>query len=184
MKTKKIIAIAEGPYLLYFDSKDEVLLSLVTDFAEEDENAAAADGFYAGDDALGRIQSMVNDLPDQGKSRLRIVPIFWEVAGNRMVQSKYDLNRKIDVVLSKMAGMPAGAIERGRQEGSISADPDAGFVSRMLINAIDGIILHAAIFGNDSEAFLESHRTELIAIVRSYLSPRAPGARKTQENHP
>jgi TetR/AcrR family fatty acid metabolism transcriptional regulator len=134
--------IAKGTYYLYFSSKEEVLLSFLSDFqpvkgAEHDPRI---------DDAIGEAVAMIGGILEQGKARLSIVPLFWEVAGDQIVQSKCDLNTKLDALFSGIAAALASVIEKGQRDGAVSRSVNADAFAQTIVNSVDGIILHAAIF--------------------------------------
>jgi TetR/AcrR family fatty acid metabolism transcriptional regulator len=160
--------IAKGTYYLYFSSKEEVLLSFLSDFqpvkgAEHDPRI---------DDAIGEAVAMIGGILEQGKARLSIVPLFWEVAGDQIVQSKCDLNTKLDALFSGIAAALASVIEKGQRDGAVSRSVNADAFAQTIVNSVDGIILHAAIFSKNSDEYIDAQRNELLSMVERHLQPQ------------
>lgn len=163
--------IAKGTYYLYFSSKEEVLLALFEGVVE----GQAPGGDLLSPDPVDRLLGIVDELLKQGQARLDTVPVFWEVAGDKVVQSKCDLNGRIKGVFEGLTDQIRGIILRGQESGEITATIDADAFAPLIVNSIDGIILHAAIFYRGNDTYLENQKQELITMIRSHLKPATLG---------
>jgi uncharacterized protein YejL (UPF0352 family) len=115
---------------------------------------------------------MIGGILEQGKARLSIVPLFWEVAGDQIVQSKCDLNTKLDALFSGIAAALASVIEKGQRDGAVSRSVNADAFAQTIVNSVDGIILHAAIFSKNSDEYIDAQRNELLSMVERHLQPQ------------
>ena len=174
--------IAKGTYYLYFSSKEEVLHSIFSGVMEVATSTVVLD---SATDPVSRVMAIVEGLLDQGRERLDTVPVFWEVAGYRIVQSKYDLNGKIELMFRQLSEVIATILTEGQELGSVDSTLDPVAFARMITASADGIILHAALFYRDDPKFLERQRDSFVQMVRQCIQNRATVNRtgKYQNDH-
>lgn len=165
--------IAKGTYYIYFSTREEVLVSLfsllMTRSAETIERSKESD------DPVSAVVGLISDLIDDGAAHMDTVPLFWEVAGNRIVQSRFSLNRRIGELFTGLAKKIETMLTRGKIAGTVRPEIDIPAFARMITSAVDGVVLHAALFGAEA---LAEQKSQLVNMVRTYLghTDKAKGA--------
>ena len=159
--------IAKGTYYLYFSSREEVLYLLLTSMIEQQSRAMMQLSTQAG--PVPDLAEIIGGILDASIGRREFVPVFWEVAGHRVVQSEFALNKRLGDLFAGFATAIAGLLERGVKEGSVRADLDIPSFSRMIVSAVDGIVLHAALFDAEGTPSIKEQKLELMKMIRANL---------------
>jgi len=160
----KEAGIAKGTYYLYYSTREEVLGVLLQHFLSE--GRAGLEALASG--PISDAAAAVGEIIDDAAQRLDFIPLFWEVAGHQAVQSEYELNRKLSELFDGLAEGFEDVLRAGRQAGSLRGDLDIPAFSRMIVSAIDGVILHAALFGDQMQVHLQEQKIELMNMIRAY----------------
>jgi len=160
--------IAKGTYYLYFDSKEEVILSIFSEVMDSAVSPLALDPAL---DPIEKVIGIVRGSIDRGLARLEMVPVILGGRGTQDRAIEIPIERQDQQVLRQPLYDRQRDLEGGAGQGSINPSLDTATFARMLTSAAAGIILHAALFYKDDAAFLRRQSESLMEMVRGYLQP-------------
>jgi len=132
----RLAGVADGTIYLYFQSKDDLLISIFEDRMEAvNANARAAiSGDLAPLDKLQRLLRLHFELVEEN-------PLLAEVLTVELRQSTKFLKEYKHSKFGEFLKLVAQPIEEGQRSGAIRADVDAHFVARALFGAVDELVL-------------------------------------------
>lgn len=162
--------IAKGTYYLYFSSREEVLSVLLTAMFEEQR--VALEKLAAGEGPLPDLAEVMGGMIDASVAHREFIPVFWEVAGHRVVQSEFELNRRLGELFAGFGRSIEQLLARSAAEGRVPTGLNIRAFARMIVSAVDGIVLHAALFDAERAPSIEEQKLELMRMIRATLGRR------------
>ncbi len=137
--------IAKGTFYLYFKTRDEVAEAAFEQTIERYRAQAAhlADRMPEAMDSrecIRLVTSEIRTLAAEAEEQLDLVPVLFAVLSERLVSEESNLPKRVGAAFDGLADAWAKVLEAG-------GIADARFLSRTAVSMLDGIILHAALFG-------------------------------------
>ncbi len=159
--------IGKGTIYEYFRSKEELIEaifeSLFIDYEQRLEELAKS-SLAPIEAILTSFRQMMAEADEYGD----LVPVSFELWTSKDVSEKLGFDRRMSEWFEKLANSYKEIIVKGQKTGEIDPEIDAEAISRMLVSAIDGIILHYCLF-QPPKSFFQRQQQELERMVRSVL---------------
>lgn len=154
--------LGKGTLYLYFRNKDALAEALVArHFDAMAERLTPADAPGDLDGFLDRIVAAL-DVPEEAA---RFLPVFFEVFGPSFAVR--DFRARVAAVFDGIAAAWAEGLAGLQAAGQVRADLEAPVLARMLVAQVDGLVLHAGLFGAVPDA------AAMRAVLAAGLSARS-----------
>ncbi|MEA5468956.1 TetR/AcrR family transcriptional regulator [Spirulina sp. 06S082] len=165
----KEAGIGKGTVYEYFNSKDEIILSvfdeLFLDYEQLLYTRANSDRPPI-EELLSSVASAFEDLDNCSE----LIPVYFELWSSRQLCESLGLQSRMGQWFERLSAAYTKLIEKGQRSQEISREIEARAFARTLVSAIDGIILHYCLFKPD-KVFFAKQKQELERTLRRSLLP-------------
>jgi len=133
----KEAGLGKGTIYLYFESKDALAVSLITQHFTEVRGK-----FFSPEmcETLECFADQLSDTMDIGKDHSNFVRVFFEVFGPSFASD--DLSARVATFFDNLGEHYAKQIVHLQERGEIAQDYNANTLGRVLASMLDGVILH------------------------------------------
>lgn len=131
---------SKGAYYFHFESKEEALLALIDDWAQ-DRSRALTEAAQRGRSPRARLSSLLGALLNGGhtRSEKRLLLEFWAQA-----ERNPRVARRLSGAQREWRRLLLPAIERAQQAGDLAASADGDALSDTIIALHDGLVVHGS----------------------------------------
>ncbi len=161
--------IGKGTIYEYFRSKEEIIEAIFAYLFfnyEQQLQELAQESKPPIEAILESFKRMMEEADEYAD----LIPVYFQLWSSKTFSDRLGLDRQMSEWFEKLSKAYAEIIVKGQETGEIDAKIDASALSRNLVGAIDGIILHYCLF-HPPKSFFKRQQKELERMVRSVLKP-------------
>ncbi|HDQ13599.1 MAG TPA: TetR/AcrR family transcriptional regulator [Sediminispirochaeta sp.] len=155
--------VGKGTIYEYFRDKAEILHEI---FEQEFQQLLVEDH-----EELPPLQALLANIRRSfasAKPQRELTQLWFEVWSSKVIDPEHPINAKMRKLFDDLAVLYRRYIEQGQSKGEIRTGLDADSTARMIVSALDGIILHVILFNLSSEE-AERRCEAFIGMARATL---------------
>ena len=159
--------IGKGTIYEYFRSKEEIIEAifeyLFFNYEQQLQQLAqeSKPPVEAILESLSRMMAEADEYAD-------LIPVYFQLWSSKTFSERLGLDRQMSDWFERLSQAYTAIIVHGQETGEIDRNIDAPALSRTLVSAIDGIILHYCLF-HPPQDFFQRQQQELERMVRKVL---------------
>ena len=164
----KEAGIGKGTIYEYFRSKEEIIEAIFAYlfFNYEQQLQELA---QESKPPIEAILESFRQMMEEADEYADLIPVYFQLWSSKSISERLGLDRQMSDWFEKLSNSYTAIIVKGQETGEIDAKIDAPALSRTLVGAIDGIVLHYCLF-QPSKSFFQRQQKELERMVRSVLN--------------
>ncbi len=160
--------IGKGTIYEYFRSKEEIIEAIFAylffNYQQQLQELA-----QESKPPIEAILESFKRMMEEADEYADLIPVYFQLWSSKSISERLGIDRQMSDWFERLSNAYTDIIVKGQETGEIDTKIDAPALSRTLVGAIDGIILHYCLF-HPPKSFFQRQQKELERMVQSVLS--------------